>query len=658
MPGNSAVKSDYAPCGLRGRTTRRLNTLFRNSARIAAAVGLLAGFGAESLRASEPSLSQGSTIQRSMRVIPRRYVISPSGAAVALNQTQHFGVTDGEGRPVAVRWNISGLGCYGASCGSIDEQGVYRPPASMPQPRIVTLEGVVITDPRYSVLTEIRLEDAIKSTDAAVASASSSEKPQLSAAPAPKVKDLSGRGQSAPLPPAVAAMPAVRGEDTSRTADLIPLPSAVAAAPTVASKTNAHRSELPPVPPPVAATPSTSTINRARTEEVILSSTVIVPPPTVKSQEASRRSELPPVSPPVAAAPTTQARETVRTATLLPLPSPASAASAIPPTSAVSMPSAPPQASIAKPQPSATTASLASSSPSPATVPSPSPQAFNAKLQPSAASAAVPAPPPSRTTVASATPQPFIAKPQPSAASASISLPQTSPPRVPSSPPQALIGKQQPSPVAGNGTDAASMVGRSLPQGTGTASSESQPQAGARVTYRGGLLTIDAQNATLADVLRLVGQKTGAMIDIPPGTGLEPIVEHAGPGTPNDVLTQLLNGSRFNFILVSSASNPQELAEVLLTIRGQSTEVATVEQTPTAAPEAKAVTAANLGNANAEVAPGRPHLELPKEPLSREALGDFMKEKHRQALEQLQQQYPDRYPSPPPQPQPPPPQEH
>lgn len=103
-----------------------------------------------------------------------------------------------------------------------------------------------------------------------------------------------------------------------------------------------------------------------------------------------------------------------------------------------------------------------------------------------------------------------------------------------------------------------------LPDDAAKALDELVPQGKAHVTYRDGELTIDARNATLAEVLRLVGEKTGATIDIPPGTGQDQIVEHAGPGKPNDVLAQLLNGSRFNFILVNSTQNPQQLAQILL----------------------------------------------------------------------------------------------
>jgi hypothetical protein len=87
------------------------------------------------------------------------------------------------------------------------------------------------------------------------------------------------------------------------------------------------------------------------------------------------------------------------------------------------------------------------------------------------------------------------------------------------------------------------------------------------VTYRDGQLTIDAKNSTLAEVLRLVAEKSGAKIEVPPGSGLERIYEHAGPGPAQDVLVRLLNGSAYDFIIVSSPQTPNAPAQVLLSLR-------------------------------------------------------------------------------------------
>ncbi len=107
------------------------------------------------------------------------------------------------------------------------------------------------------------------------------------------------------------------------------------------------------------------------------------------------------------------------------------------------------------------------------------------------------------------------------------------------------------------------------------------------VTYRNGQLEIDAENATLADVLQLVAQKTGAVIDLPPGSGLERIVEHAGPGHAEDVLARLLNGSTFDFVIAGSSRTPRNPIQVLLFPRKPDTAAPVQEAVALARPAAE-----------------------------------------------------------------------
>lgn len=100
---------------------------------------------------------------------------------------------------------------------------------------------------------------------------------------------------------------------------------------------------------------------------------------------------------------------------------------------------------------------------------------------------------------------------------------------------------------------------------------------GVSVSYQNGDLTINAENTTLAAVLESIAKKTGAVIDVPAGSGLERIVDHIGPAPPSDVLTQLLNGSHFNFVIVSSPEHPNVPAQVLLSMRDSEAPVASVQ---------------------------------------------------------------------------------
>jgi hypothetical protein len=91
---------------------------------------------------------------------------------------------------------------------------------------------------------------------------------------------------------------------------------------------------------------------------------------------------------------------------------------------------------------------------------------------------------------------------------------------------------------------------------------------GVSVEFANGMLTIHAQNSTLSEILFQIQKKTGAEIAIPAGTERDRVAADFGPGTPSDVLSQLLNGSGLNFVVVGSASDPNALRSVLLSPKG------------------------------------------------------------------------------------------
>ena len=394
MLRDTPARSDHGRGGSRGRPILELLTCIGRGTRIAVAVGLLTCWGLPGLWASTSAAPRGLTVQRSTRAIPHRYTVYPNGATVVANQTQHFGVTDAQGRSVAVRWNVTGIGCSGLACGTIDANGVYHTPSSLPQPPIVTLEGVLVSDPNYSVLAEIQLAPAL-------------------AVPVSPTTIQVFTGKTQPL-----TAPVLERQNVASRTALPPLPNAVAAAPVVERRNLASN---PAVPPPVAVAP----------------------------------------------------------------------------------------------------------------------------------------------------------------------------------------GARRDTPA---------------------------------VTYRDGQLTIDAENLTLAAVLELVAQKTGAVIDVPPGTGQERIFEHAGPGRAEEVLAQLLNGSPFDFVIVGASGHPQDLAQVLLFKSG----------TPVRLPDQTA--SAQLKTATASVAPpvAIPALMIdpgtlpPKEALTPEVVGQLMHERAQQLREQLQQLQPQQ----------------
>jgi len=123
--------------------------------------------------------------------------------------------------------------------------------------------------------------------------------------------------------------------------------------------------------------------------------------------------------------------------------------------------------------------------------------------------------------------------------------------------------------------DAAPRSGPSLVTANYTTSAEkiedtTPPRSVLDVSFRQGLLAIKANKATLSDVLFAVQQRTGAEVAIAAGADQEKVVADLGPGPAPDVLSRLLNGSKFNFMILSAANDPQKLERVILSPRNES----------------------------------------------------------------------------------------
>ena len=111
-----------------------------------------------------------------------------------------------------------------------------------------------------------------------------------------------------------------------------------------------------------------------------------------------------------------------------------------------------------------------------------------------------------------------------------------------------------------------------------------------QVSFQNNQLTIVAPNSTLADILRAVRKQTGAEIDIPPAP--ERVVTHLGPGPAREIIAELLNGSRFNYVLLGSPADETVLTRVVLVAKS-GPEVAPGPATPAASNAQPAVPQAN-----------------------------------------------------------------
>jgi hypothetical protein len=95
-----------------------------------------------------------------------------------------------------------------------------------------------------------------------------------------------------------------------------------------------------------------------------------------------------------------------------------------------------------------------------------------------------------------------------------------------------------------------------------------QRTAKLEVRYQNGNLSIWSNKATMAEVLFEVHKRTGAEIAIPAGAEQEQVVAKIGPAPPRDAMAALLNGSRFNFIMVGSNGDSSLHAVILSPIGG------------------------------------------------------------------------------------------
>jgi hypothetical protein len=117
------------------------------------------------------------------------------------------------------------------------------------------------------------------------------------------------------------------------------------------------------------------------------------------------------------------------------------------------------------------------------------------------------------------------------------------------------------------------------PQTNVQVESSAAPQSKLNVEFRDNLLRIDAENATLRDTLKAVSAHTGAEMQFPAGELQERVFVHLGPASPRDVVSQLLNGVPFNYVILSSTSEPAGITRLILSRTSVARESA-VPETP------------------------------------------------------------------------------
>jgi hypothetical protein len=84
------------------------------------------------------------------------------------------------------------------------------------------------------------------------------------------------------------------------------------------------------------------------------------------------------------------------------------------------------------------------------------------------------------------------------------------------------------------------------------------------VSYANGMLTINAQNVPLRDVIDAIRVRAGIFVEFPAEPIEHRVFDHVGPAPLRDALTQLLYGSGLNYAIQTSSQDPQNVTRLIL----------------------------------------------------------------------------------------------
>ena len=96
---------------------------------------------------------------------------------------------------------------------------------------------------------------------------------------------------------------------------------------------------------------------------------------------------------------------------------------------------------------------------------------------------------------------------------------------------------------------------------------EQTPAHAPVIAWDGQFLTVDAENSSLSDVLLGIRSRTSASIEMPASTSRERIAVHLGPAPVREVLSSLLYGTNFNYVIQSAEDDDGAVGKVILTAR-------------------------------------------------------------------------------------------
>lgn len=107
------------------------------------------------------------------------------------------------------------------------------------------------------------------------------------------------------------------------------------------------------------------------------------------------------------------------------------------------------------------------------------------------------------------------------------------------------------------------------------------------ISFQDGRLSVTSRKASLAEVLNELRIQTGADIVVPAGAEQEVVAVVLGPSSPRDVISRLLDGSRYNFIIVGTDKDANQVERVVLSPKASSMTAESQPPIPQTAPLAQ-----------------------------------------------------------------------
>ena len=171
------------------------------------------------------------------------------------------------------------------------------------------------------------------------------------------------------------------------------------------------------------------------------------------------------------------------------------------------------------------------------------------------------------------------------------------------------------------------------------------PSVPPRVSFQQGQLTVIAENSTLGDIFGAIRNATGIKIETQGGPSGDRVAAKIGPAPAKEVLLSLLQGSRYDYVMLGSLTDPEQVERVILTPKsagGTQTASAPAPQMPPQQP--KPETDEDSNNAeNAEEDTGPPPVRGPDRPQP-EQPGAAVQPAPNTQVQQAQPQYPQNPP--------------